>query len=368
MKKTRQRLLASLLTGAMLLSMCSGALAAEPETKEEKAVSSVQTLKQNEGYVDRADAAEKIYEYFNWSHRDEYNDIWAPDMVHFDDVAEGSDGWMAIECLLQQSVVDEAETFRPQDALTYGEAIDMLSRAFGVDGDEVAALMTEGYDEKAAIPTAEWNAAFEAMTEDYVSPVQALPIANSEAIAPRRYIKLWTPTEGATIYVSKSVSLDGYYEDFEVDVENAVENVSGWSSVKFNEGETAVTKPTQIYTVDEDGYIKEDYGSYADTYVTYKVVAVKDGVKSAERTYRWHLQRPIDAEKFSETEMDYQHTLIREGDENSPTVYQICRDAETLRPMAWYVEGSESGIVIDALFTQASSEWNLKEYVDSTLR
>ncbi len=102
MKKTRQRLLASLLTGAMLLSMCSGALAAEPETKEEKAVSSVQTLKQNEGYVDRADAAEKIYEYFNWSHRDEYNDIWAPDMVHFDDVAEGSDGWMAIECLLQQ--------------------------------------------------------------------------------------------------------------------------------------------------------------------------------------------------------------------------------------------------------------------------
>lgn len=365
-KKTRQRLLASLLTGAMLLSMCGGALAAGPETKEEQAVSSVQTLKQNEGYVNRADAAEKIYEYFNWSHRDEYNDIWAPDMVHFDDVAEGSDGWMAIECLLQQGVVDEAETFRPQDALTYGEAIDMLSRAFGVDGDEVAALMTEGYGEKAAIPTAEWNAAFEAMTEDYVSPVQALPIANSEAIAPRRYIKLWTPTEGATIYVSKSVSLDGYYEDFEVDVENAVENVSGWSSVKFNEGETAVTKPTQIYTVDEDGYIKEDYGSYADTYVTYKVVAVKDGVKSAERTYRWHLQRPIN-DTFTDEERDYQHTQIRKGDATSPTVYQICRDAETLRPMAWYVEGSESGIVIDALFTQASSEWNLKEYVDEHL-
>lgn len=32
-KKTRQRLLASLLTGAMMLSMCGGALAAGPETE-----------------------------------------------------------------------------------------------------------------------------------------------------------------------------------------------------------------------------------------------------------------------------------------------------------------------------------------------
>ena len=341
----------------MMLSMCSGALAAEP--------------KASDANVGRADAAEKIYEYFDWSHRDEYNDIWAPDMVHFADVAEGSDNWMAIECLLQQDVVDETKNFRPTEDLTYGEAIDMLSRAFGVAKADVAALMTEGYDEKAAISTDAWNAAFKAMTENYVSPVQALPIANSEAIAPRRYIKLWTPTEGATIYVSKSVSLKGYYEDFDLDIENAVENVNGWSTASFDsdgnkvDDLTYVTKPTQIYTVDEDGYIKEDYGNYSDTYVTYKVVAVDaEGNQSAVKTYKWHLQRPIN-DTFSDEARDYQHTLIRKGTATSPTVYQICRDAETLRPMAWYVEGSEGGIVVDALFTSVSTQWNLKEYVDT---
>lgn len=325
--------------------------------------------------IERADVAQQIYDFFNWSHRDEYNDIWAPDMTHFSDVAEGSRNWMAIECLLQQGVVDAAGEYRPDAGLTYGEAIDMLSNAFGVAKEEIAAMMAEGYNANSPIHSAEWQKVFKAMTENYVSPVQALPIANSESIAPRRYIKLWTPTDGATIYVSKSVSRDTeqeYYEDFELDIENAVDNVDDWSKVDFSNGTKDdptddlmyVTKPTQIYTVDEDGYIKEDYAAYPDTYVTYKVVAVKDGVKSAERTYKWHLQRPTDADQ---ERGDYQYTLIHEKTATQPAVYQICRDAESLRPMAWYVEGQDSGVVVDALFTSVSTQWNMKEFVDEHL-
>ncbi|MEA4934676.1 MAG: hypothetical protein VB071_14000, partial [Lawsonibacter sp.] len=55
--------------------------------------------------VSRGEAAQKFYDYFNWSHRDEYNDIWAPDMLHFNDVKKGDSNWMAIECALQQGVI-----------------------------------------------------------------------------------------------------------------------------------------------------------------------------------------------------------------------------------------------------------------------
>ncbi|MDO4493777.1 MAG: PHB depolymerase family esterase [Clostridia bacterium] len=366
-----KKILATVLSGAMVLSAFTGAMALPGAPAVLAAPASV-LIDPAAATVSRAQAASELYNFFNWSHREEYNDIWAPEMAHFDDVDDSVNGYWPIECLLQQGVVDyDAAGFRPGDATTYAEAVDMLARAFGVDASAVP--VPAAYDPAAAITGADWLAAFNALTEGVVAPAQALPIANTDAIAPRRYVKLWTPTDGAEIYIAKSVSIDGYYEDFEVDIENAVENVEGWSAINLDTNEDKVddvtfeVKPTQKYTVAEDGYIKEDYPKYADSYVTYKVVAVKDGVKSAERTYRWHLQRPQDETKFSKEEMDYQHTLIREGTETGPTVYQICRDAEMLRPMAWYIEGSTGGVVVDALFTNVSTPFNLKEYVDEHL-
>lgn len=307
----------------------------------------------------RGEAAQKFYEYFNWSHRDEYNDIWAPDMPHFADVKEGDSHWMAIECALQQGVIsDGTGNYNPTANLTYADAVDMLANAFCIGKEDVITQLNKvhsGYIPTAAIPATEWNALFTAMTENYVSPVQALPIANTDDIAPRRYVKLWTPTDGATIYFKKTVSTVGYDENITLNINEA----PAYNTTDKNLLDA--TKTTQIYTLNEDGHIKEDYPSNPDTYVTYKVVAVKDGKQSAERIYKWHLQRPTDQDQVHG---DYQYTLIQEKTATSPAVYQICRDAESLRPMAWYIEGQTSGVVVDALFTSASTQWNMKEYID----
>lgn len=310
--------------------------------------------------VSRGAAAQKFYNYFNWSHRDEYNDIWAPDMPHFNDVTENDSHWMAIECALQQGVISVGTgNFNPTANLTYADAISMLSNAFSVPTDDIIAQLNNihsGYTDTDAISNAEWNALFTAVSNTYVSPVQALPIANSDAIAPRRYVKLWTPTKDTTIYFKKTVSTTGYDENITLNISEAP---------AYNTTDKTLldaTKTTQIYTVNEDGYIKEDYPSNPDTYVTYKVMAVdKDGKQSAERVYKWHLQRPTDSDLVNG---DYQYTLMQAKTATSPAVYQICRDAEFLRPMAWYIEGQNSGVVVDALFTNASTDWNMKEFID----
>ena len=48
---------------------------------------------------------------------------------------------------------------------------------------------------------------FKAVSSSVVAPVQAVPVTT--AVAPRRYIKHWCPTEGATIYFTKDGSEPG---------------------------------------------------------------------------------------------------------------------------------------------------------------
>jgi len=76
------------------------------------------------------------------------------------------------------------------------------------------------------------------------------------------------------------------------------------------------------------------------------------------QTFVWHLYRPVID--------DFKSDLILKGTTTSPTVYRLYNDSESVRPMAWYIEGSKSGIVFDALQTPTSSK-NLKEYVEKNI-
>ena len=95
-----------------------------------------------------------------------------------------------------------------------------------------------------------------------------------------------------------------------------------------------------------------------DNYVIYKAIAVKDGKVSPVQTFRWHLYRPMTG--------PFQHELVFEKTATNPVVYQIFRDNESVRAMAWYIEGEESGILYDALQTSADVE-NLKTYLDENI-
>jgi glyoxylase-like metal-dependent hydrolase (beta-lactamase superfamily II) len=167
------------------------------------------------------------------------------------------------------------------------------------------------------------------ITAKVVTPVQALPKTN--AVAPRRFVKLYCPTPGATIYYTT----DG----------------------------SEPTVNSKKYNLLVDGHISELVGQRSgestdpNRIVTYKAIAVKEGYeKSPVMTFTWNLNRPLTA--------DYQNLKIMEKTATSPAVYRICNDAESVRAMAWYIEGADSGIIFDALQTSASSNYNLKNYVD----
>lgn len=92
--------------------------------------------------------------------------------------------------------------------------------------------------------------------------------------------------------------------------------------------------------------------------VVYKAYSAKDGMVSSEiQTMTWHLFRPAaDDTPFSSRQM-------LEKTATCPAVYQLWNDAESVRPLAYYIEGQTSGIVFDCLQTPTSAQ-NLKEYID----
>ena len=186
------------------------------------------------------------------------------------------------------------------------------------DNRFMPAAPLEAYDADAIIST---------ITSTIVSPVQAMPVQN--AIAPRRYIMLFCPTPGATIHFT---------------TDGSPPNLSS---------------PT--YTLASRGHINEQLADdqRPERDVVYKAIAVKDGLKpSPMQTFVWHLYRPKTAA--------FQHLLIQPKTATSPAIYRICNDAESVRPMAWYIEGQKSGLLFDALLTPPS-DGNLKEYIDHNL-
>lgn len=309
----------------------------------------------SEERITRAEFVARLVDFFQWPHPSEYNDIWKAPLKTFNDVKPTDKYGKQIEVAYEAGIIgpDASGNFNPDGLITRQDAAIIFVKAFKIpETDEVmfSDNATIRPDARAAVNTlatlgyitakrgtlfmpndpitrSEVEEIFNKITSTRVAPVQALPPPNS--VAPRRYIKLYCPTPGATIHFTRDGSMP--------------------------------TTSSEIYTVESKGHINEMLSDdqLPERDVVYKAFAVKEGmVPSPVQTFTWHLYRPKEA--------DFGHSLIMEKTLTSPAVYQIYNDAESVRAMAWYIEGQERGILFDALETRATVK-NLKEYIDKKI-
>lgn len=306
----------------------------------------------------RAEFVAKVSNYFAWPHPTEYNDIWKVPLKKFSDVKESAPRIKQIDVAYEEGIIgpDAVGNFYPDKPISRQDAAMILGKAFLVPtapadalaafsdaakiradakpmvNAMVAAGFMAGRSAKAFGPDdplseAEVDSIFAAIDARMVAPVQALPKTN--AVAPRRYVKLYCPTPGAEIH--------------------------------FTTDGSTPTAASEIYTVASKGHINEmlSPAQAPKRDVVYKAIAIKAGLAASPvQTFTWHLYRPATAE--------FQHLLIREKTATSPAVYRICSDAESVRAMAWYIEGQDMGLCFDALQTPYNVS-DLKAYIDKNI-
>jgi len=296
-----------------------------------------------------------VANHFDWVHSSSYNDQYKAVQPKYSDVVLDQTPYSRqIETALEESVIGNAGTaFAPDADATREWAAGVYAKAFGITttqadalsifsdaaqiGEEyrasVNALVGAGYMQgtsatafspKAQITVAEAEAVLKAITGRLTSPPQVM--CKSGTTAPRRFIRISTPTAGAAIYYT--VTTDGS--------EPADPLSSG-----------------RLYDFYAQGVLQ--YASNGT--VRLKAVAVRDDLEpSVVREFFWKTGVPDTAE--------YQATVYHEASGAKPKVWKIFNKAENLGPFVYYIEGSTRGLVFDC--GQISPDKaNLKSFVDS---
>lgn len=273
-----------------------------------------------------------LVEHFGWVHSSQFVDAYKAVQPTFTDVRLGVTAYaLQIETALDEGLLDTRdEAFHPQRAVTHAEAVALLARAWRIE----PAAVPGGASARAEAPVslAQAKAMLAALANTRVAPPQVL--CKSGTTAPRRYVRLWTPTSGATLRYS--VTFDG----------SEPPDPSG------PEG--------KVYDFVEDGVLQfvnplnstTDYRLYR-----LKAIALKQGmVSSPVQHYSWNIVRPRTGV--------FQARLMQEGTAQSPRIWKIHNPAEYFQANVYYIEGSERGLVFDA-GEYDFRKTNLKQYIDT---
>ncbi|MDB5930738.1 MAG: hypothetical protein JWR60_2445, partial [Polaromonas sp.] len=295
----------------------------------------------------RAEFVGSISKYFDWVHSSEYNDPYKLAQPTFVDVKIGvTPGAKEIETALEEGIISNVQGFfYPEQKVTREEAAEIYARAFKVPASStnalssftdvgsltasrrasINALVAAGYMKgssatqfapAAALTAGEAKSIFDSITTQRVAPPQVM--CKSGTTAPRRYVRISTPTPGAKIYYT--YTFDG------TDPADPA-TAAGIEYDFVNNGVLQFVNPLTSTT---------DFRLYR-----LKAVAKKDGMAaSAVQTFTWNIVRPQTGA--------FQAKLVHAATESSPMVWKINNPAEYFQAFVFYIEGTTRGLVFDA--------------------
>jgi len=303
-----------------------------------------------------------IADHFGWVHSSEYNDPYKSVQPTFVDVILGATPLAKqVETALEEGIVSNAlGYFYPDQPMTREDAAEIYVNAFKIPlastdalsaftdaatisaskRASVNALVAAGcmagrsasqFAPSAAISAGEAKAALTSITTLRVAPPQVL--CKSGTTAPRRYVRISTPTPGAKIYYT--YTFDGS--------EPADPMVSGIEYDFVSHGVLQFVNPLTSTT--------------NSRLYRLKAVCKKDGMApSAVQTFTWNVVRPATG--------SFQAKLVHAGSATAPRVWKINNPAEYFQAFVFYIEGSSRGLVFDA-GEYGYQKANLKTFIDT---
>ncbi|MCZ2497267.1 hypothetical protein GN316_10890 [Xylophilus sp. Kf1] len=312
--------------------------------------------------LSRAAFVATISDQFDWVHSSQYNDQYKNVQPTFADVMLGATAYgKQIETALEEQIVSNSQGyFYPDRPVTREDAADVYVRAFRIPAAgadvlagyrdaasvsparkaSVAAMLAGGYMKAASAgvfnPAGTLNAEearqiMAAINARLVAPPQVM--CKTGTTAPRRYIRISTPTEGATILYT--FTFDGK-EPADPTTAGAVYDFTADGTLQFVNPLTSTTD-SRLYRL--------------------KAVCRKDGlITSPVREFVWNIVRPAVG--------NFQAKLIHAGTPTSPTVWKINNPAEYYQAFVFYIEGSSRGLVFDC-GEYGYQKANLKSFIDT---
>ncbi|WP_313823540.1 cadherin-like beta sandwich domain-containing protein [Citricoccus sp.] len=313
-------------------------------------------------HLTRGEFISLISTHFDWVHSSMYIDPYKLPQPTFNDVKLGkTEHSYQIETALEEGVVSNAKrTFNPRKPITRQDAADMLAKAFHLPASDqnalsrfsdanavdqplrgsVNAMLAAGFmtgesrtrlSPRSPLSAKEARTIFDRLTRELVSPPQVM--CKPGTTAPRRYIDITTPTDGATIHYT-------YTDDGSEPADPSTD------SPTFDLRQNGVLQFVNPLSSTTDS---KEY--------RLKAVAVKDGMSaSAVREFSWNIVRPLQGE--------FRAQQVKRAGRSQPAIWKINNPSEYYQANVYYIEGSRRGIVFDA-GEYGAEKADLKDFIDT---